>query len=272
MSHFYRFGLGGLGGLLPVLATLVAIDLSSIATLVDHGGVTEGLCVGYAIRVFGLFALGGVMAAINSEVTAPIALVQIGIAAPALVTSYLTGAVINKNQPSGGVSIISTAYAEPLASKSDAVLAGFLGDVVTGITPGFRVPEKDITQQSGPALVIDQILGEAIPQLQNIMVSMSRGCSGGSNGMPPVSWGSLQTHGYSAANAFSAARTSLATGQASNAVQQINSGLSELDVLVNGLHENCSGGSHGEDPVGYGAYVGFRNNLKTQLQTAQRFL
>jgi hypothetical protein len=104
------------------------------------------------------------------------------------------------------------------------------------------------------------------------MASMSQGCSGGSNGVPPVNWGALQIHGYAAVNDFSAARTALVTNQTPVAVQQINSGLGELDALVNGLHMNCSGGSSGEDPVYYGRYEAFRDNRKTQLQTVLRFL
>jgi hypothetical protein len=140
MPRLYQFGLGGLGGLLPVLATLVAVDLSSIATLVDKGEITEGLCVGYAIRVIGLFALGGIMAALNTGVKEPFALVQIGIAAPALVTSYLAGSEVRQNQPSRpNVSfIISTAHAEPSTSKSNIILAGgFLSDMADGLKIGF---------------------------------------------------------------------------------------------------------------------------------------
>lgn len=35
-------------------------------------------------------------------------------------------------------------------------------------------------------VVLDQILGEAIPQLQNVMASVSQGCSGGSSGLPQL--------------------------------------------------------------------------------------
>jgi hypothetical protein len=118
----------------------------------------------------------------------------------------------------------------------------------------------------------DTLLSATIPELQNTMVSVSAGCSGGGpHGLPPPNWGALQVHGNTAANAFSAARTALATGQTSVAVQLINSGLSELDALVNGLHQSCSGGAHGVDPVYYGRYVAFRDNLKTELQTPLRF-
>jgi hypothetical protein len=139
MSRISRFGLGGLGGLLPILATLVAVDLSSIATLIDQNQITVGLCVGYAIRVLGLFALGGIMAAINSEVTAPIALVQIGIAAPALVTSYMAGVEITGSKPplrSLSSMIISTVQAEQYAPNRSVKVAGFVSDILKGIKPG----------------------------------------------------------------------------------------------------------------------------------------
>jgi hypothetical protein len=130
----------------------------------------------------------------------------------------------------------------------------------------------NVASAADPAVIADGILGDAIPALQNIIVSMSQGCSGGSNGEPPVGWGSLQVHGNVAINAFSAARTSLATKQNPVAVQQINSGLGELDVMINGLHNSCSGDSNGRDPVSYGAYVKFRDNFKTELQTVLKFL
>jgi hypothetical protein len=123
-----------------------------------------------------------------------------------------------------------------------------------------------------PKAVVDAILGDAIPRIQNTMVSMSQGCSGGSSGVPPTNWGPLQVHGNAAVNAFSAARTALATDQTPAATQQIKSGLSELDALINGLNMSCSGGPHGENPVSYGSYVAFRDNLKAELLTALRFL
>jgi len=119
---------------------------------------------------------------------------------------------------------------------------------------------------------IETRLSDAISGLQNTMVSMSRGCSGQPDGVRPVSWDTLQIRGNTAVNALSAARTALATGQTQVAVQRINAGLSELDALVNGLHMNCSGDPHGEDPVYYGRYVAFRDKLKTELQTALRAL
>jgi len=146
--------------------------------------------------------------------------------------------------------------------------ASILGGVL------FLAPLANVAAAADPKVVVGMILRDAIPGLQNTIVSMSQGCSGGPSGVPPVNWGALQVHGNTALTAFSDARTALATDQTpvAVAVQQINSGLNELDLLVNGLHMNCSGGAHGEDPVYYGRYVAFRDKLKTELQTGLRFL
>jgi len=118
----------------------------------------------------------------------------------------------------------------------------------------------------------DTVLSDAISQTQNMIVAVSHGCSGGPNGVPPVNWGALQVHGNTAVNAFSAARTALATGQTPVAVQQINSGLSELDALVNGLHMTCSGGAHGEDPVNYGGLKEIKATVKAKLDVVKLIL
>jgi hypothetical protein len=160
MSRLGRFALGGLGGLLPALATLVAVDLSSIATLVDKHEITEGLFVGFAIRTIGLFVLGGIVAAVNSEETAPIALLQIGIAAPALVSAYVNGALLGKTgneanatTPTPATYLITRAYAEPLQAPTLApaqmMPAAFLEDVVRGVTPGFNVQQTAPQSQPG---------------------------------------------------------------------------------------------------------------------------
>jgi hypothetical protein len=133
--------------------------------------------------------------------------------------------------------------ARSLPSRTASIISGVL--VLTSLA--------NIASAADPKTVVDGILGEAIPAIQNQMVSMSGGCSGGASGVPPVNWGALQVHGNTAVNAFSGARTALATGQTQAAVQQINSGVSSYDALINGLHENCSGGARGQDPVNYGA-------------------
>ena len=60
---------------------------------------------------------------------------------------------------------------------------------------------------------IIKILGEAIPQLQNTMASMSQGCSGGPNGVPPLNWSGRQAPGNEAVKTLGDARTALAAAQ-----------------------------------------------------------
>jgi hypothetical protein len=149
MSKLARFAIGGLGGLLPIVASLVAVDLAAISALVDDHQLTEGLCLGYTIRVLGLFGLGGIMAALNSEIQSPMALVQIGIAAPALVTSYMSGATLNKVTSANHAFLlpfVSTAFAANSGEMDDKriILAGgFFADVMKGAYPGLGVEPKN---------------------------------------------------------------------------------------------------------------------------------
>jgi hypothetical protein len=85
----------------------------------------------------------------------------------------------------------------------------------------FLTPLANVVSAADSRTVVDGILGEAIPAIQSQMVPMSEGCSGGPHGRPPVGWGALQVHGNTAVNAFSDARTALATGQTAAARQQI---------------------------------------------------
>ncbi|MDJ0448817.1 patatin-like phospholipase family protein [Methylocystis sp. JR02] len=110
-----------------------------------------------------------------------------------------------------------------------------------------------------------QVLSGTISRIQNLMVSLSQGCSGGPHGVPPVNWTDLQPHGNAAVNALTAAKVALAQGQTENVLQQIDSAERELVALVNGVHNNCSGGAHGEDPPGFNRYTSERDRLKETL-------
>jgi hypothetical protein len=119
---------------------------------------------------------------------------------------------------------------------------------------------------------VDQVLGDTIYQIENLMASASSGCAGGEHGVPPTNWSSLQSRGNAALIALSAAKTAWASGQTPNAVQQINSAQGELDALVNGLSMSCSGGAHGSDPFSYSAYVATRASVKGKLDVVKLLL
>ena len=116
------------------------------------------------------------------------------------------------------------------------------------------------------------LLNQATSQIQSMIISMSEGCSGGAHGEPPVNWAQLQPHGDSAVNALAAAKMALAQGQTAIALQQINTAQGELDALVNGVHGNCSGGAHGQDPVGMGGYLLTRAAVQGRLDDVKSFL
>jgi hypothetical protein len=122
------------------------------------------------------------------------------------------------------------------------------------------------------------VLSAARSQIQNMVISMSEGCSGGAHGVPPVSWAQLQPHANSAVNALNDAVLALSQGQAlsqsqkENALQQINIAQGELDALLNGVRGNCSGGAHGVDPVGMSAYLATKAAVQARLDTVKIFL
>jgi hypothetical protein len=105
-----------------------------------------------------------------------------------------------------------------------------------------------------------------------MMVSMSQGCSGGAHGVPPVNWGSLQAHGNSAVNALNAIKLALANDQTADAKRHVDSARDELDALVNGAHNSCSGGRSGEDPVYYGSYQTVRAAVRAKLDVISELL
>jgi len=147
MNGWRRFWIGGGGALLPMLVTLLALDLAS---LIDHAGeFSMGTYVGAAIRYVILFVLGGIVAALNSDEVQPIKLVQLGIAAPALVASYVNAQPPKSDVPPqprhATLDLISSAQAmdQIRAPRGTLVLAGFLADVLQGIAvplPSIRPP------------------------------------------------------------------------------------------------------------------------------------
>lgn len=151
MSRTSMFLLGALGGLLPILVSLLTIDVASFTD--GPHALTIGNYIGYGLRVFILLLLGGVMASLNSEVRTPMSLVQLGIAAPALITSYMNGTSL-KPPPSpsatndASLSFVSPAYSAPSNRQAPYVVAvGFLSDIQRGF--GTRL---DTLQQQNRAI------------------------------------------------------------------------------------------------------------------------
>jgi hypothetical protein len=145
MSNSRRFWIGGGGALLPLLITLLGVDLSGI---IDHASdYSVGIYVGAVIRYLAMFTAGGVVAALNSDEQSPIKIVQLGIAAPALIATYVnaqtpkppppdTTAPSHATSPTGALNFIAPAYGMDVEKlpKRLVVAGGFFTDVLKGAT------------------------------------------------------------------------------------------------------------------------------------------
>jgi hypothetical protein len=142
MSSSTRFWIGGGGALLPLLVTLLAVDLGSLIDNFPH--YTIGTYVGAAIRYLVLFTIGGVVAALNSDEVQPIKLVQLGVAAPALIATYVNAqppkppptqtATVHSRMFS--FDVVSSAHAAGVGARDDSriLMADFFSDVLRSAT------------------------------------------------------------------------------------------------------------------------------------------
>jgi hypothetical protein len=116
-----RFIYGGIGGLAPVLLSLLVIDLKTLLLTLSW------LAIGsYLIKVIGLFLLGGLVAWLHKKESDPTKLFQLGIAGPALITAALNGSQISlpqttlqtqTGQSKVNIDFLAPAYAQPAGSN-----------------------------------------------------------------------------------------------------------------------------------------------------------
>lgn len=140
MTPKTRFLIGGGGALMPVLVSILAIDIG--AALNDENNLSPANLAGFAIRYVILFILGGVVGFLHEDEEKPFKLFELGVAAPALITSFITAQGISPGTPSSAVeptslnfSIIGSAYAEPLNHHLEPLhLAWTFSEVLDGIT------------------------------------------------------------------------------------------------------------------------------------------
>jgi hypothetical protein len=90
MGAAQRFFIACLGALTPIITNLLVVDLNT--TLINLS-IIEGM--NYAIRLSALCASACVVVFLNSDEVRPVKLFQLGIMAPALLTSLINGATIS---------------------------------------------------------------------------------------------------------------------------------------------------------------------------------
>ena len=143
MNPKKRFFLGGGGALMPVIVSLLAVDIG--AAINNEVILSTGIIIGFAFRYIILFLVGGVVAYLHEDEIKPFKLFELGIAAPALITSLITAqGVISSAQQTNLVSatynsiaIVRSAYADDTfdSSNKKIVLAGGLfNDILRGAT------------------------------------------------------------------------------------------------------------------------------------------
>ncbi len=141
MTSHKRFLLGGGGALMPVLVSFLAVDIG--AALDNQVNLTTGNIIGFSLRYIILFIVGGFVAYLHEDEQKPFKLFELGIAAPALITSLITAQGISYSAPQNGsvevsrlnFSIISGAQAGILEKPAEKVLVAWgLQDVIDGVS------------------------------------------------------------------------------------------------------------------------------------------
>ena len=154
MNPKKRFLIGGGGALMPVLVSFLAIDIA--AAIDSDANLSTGNIVGFGVRYLILFLIGGVVAYLHEDEVKPFKLFELGIAAPALITSFITAQGLSAGlgpSPSAEevaaarqpleISLISEAHAEA-GSELRLAQGGFFSDVIRGLGGGVY---RDIAQQ-----------------------------------------------------------------------------------------------------------------------------
>lgn len=89
-----RMGIGCIGALTPILVNILIVDLQ---TQLSNTSVISALF--YALRVVALCAAACIVIYLNDDESRPVKLFQLGVAAPALLTGMINGAVIANQKP-----------------------------------------------------------------------------------------------------------------------------------------------------------------------------
>jgi hypothetical protein len=127
-----RFLIAGIGGLAPVLLSLIVIDLRTL--MLD---ATWLVMLSYGLRTVGLFIAGGIVGWLHKRETDTAKLFQLGITAPALITAWLNGSHVTL--PENSVSPASS-QESPVASLLLQLIPAAHAD--TEVAPGARAAAK----------------------------------------------------------------------------------------------------------------------------------
>lgn len=138
MTPQRRFLLGGAGAILPVTISVVTLDIATYLST----GFSWSQIIGITIRYSLLFLVGGFVTYLHDDEDKPFKLVEIGVAAPALITSLVAGSAatasgsgqadIHKKDTRAQFSIISSAYADN--AQTLELADSFIDELFRGLT------------------------------------------------------------------------------------------------------------------------------------------
>lgn len=89
MKTSTRFLWGGVGALVPILLSLAVADIDKLMSYLSEEHIKM---VGYALRALALFAIGGIWVVAQGSIRDIGKAIQIGVAAPAAITVWISGA------------------------------------------------------------------------------------------------------------------------------------------------------------------------------------
>jgi hypothetical protein len=115
-GEFQRLMVGGIGGMTPVVVTLLAGEYKNV----EGAGSPELYYAGLALRALLLFAIGAFFVWLNQAVRTRYATFQLGAAAPALIV-----AMLNSNPAESAAPV--EARGAPSQATSEVVLAALEG-------------------------------------------------------------------------------------------------------------------------------------------------
>jgi len=140
-----RFILGGVGGLAPIVLFLINLDFEQYVA-----NATICKTVGYVIRAFLLFLLGGFVAYLHEEEKKRITLFLVGVSAPSLIAGYLSTASLSPTQSS-----------QPLIPDKEFSLLSFIPNAHAQTQPATSDPIKRFTlpPQSAGSEFFEGLLG-----------------------------------------------------------------------------------------------------------------
>lgn len=150
--------LGGIGGLMPLIASFIVLDAETIASYIEHFNDPNKrgmiLLCGYFLKAFLMFSTGSLWAYLHNSEESLLKIFQLGIVAPAIISGFIQSGNIKDlrekyhiydkpQKTTQNIVFVKTAFAEENKDKQsdqktkDEKLESTLKDFLTVLMIGF---------------------------------------------------------------------------------------------------------------------------------------